>query len=546
MSGISFRKILVCALVLGALMAAGCARKSAADDAAERGIMLAGNSVDPSTLDPNLATGLSEAKILHALFEGLVGADTKTLAPIPAAAESWEISEDLKTYTFKIREGAKWSDGRPVEAEDFVFSYRRALNPKLGAEYAGMLFILKNARKLNSGKMTDFSKLGARAENGRLVLELERPMAEGFLLAMLSHTVFSPLPRHALEKFGAAESRSAEWTKPGNMVSNGPYTLEYWSVNDKVCVRKNPLYWDRENVLLNGVDFLPIGNINTEESAFAAGQLHLTDSIAPARIAHIRETAPETLLETPWLATYYYILNTRTPALHDPRVRKALGLSIDRRAIISNFLKGPQKPAYSLIPDGCGGYEAQDFQKENIAEARRLMKEAGYENGKYFPKIKISYNTSEQHKPIAEAIQAMWKKNLGVESELYNLSWPAYLHSRRSRDFCVMRASWVADFNAPESFLEMFLSDSGLNHSGFKSADFDAEISRAHNAKGEAERMKALRGAEKILFDSAPIIPIYFYAKVCRISPHLKGYSMNAIDHQNYKGVWLEPQGGAE
>ena len=535
--------LLRCALLCApAVFCASCSeRETPAEKAVEEKILLVGNAADPATLDPTLATGVTESKILNGLFEGLVTADTSTLEVKPAVAKSWEISEDGLTYTFYLDEKAKWSDGSRVTAGDFVFAMRRAVNPVMGSEYVSMLMPIKNARKIASGETKDFSILGATAISDNILkIELEEPVP--YFLSMLYHGIYFPLPQKTLEKFGAAENRDALWTRPQNMVSNGPFVLAKWNINDKVSIRKNPLYRDAESIRINGVDFFPISNINTEDRAFRAGQLHITESVAPTRMDAIRRDMPQNLRRDDWLGVYYYLINTRRPPLDDARVRKALALAIDRKAIIDTFLKAGQNPATSFVPQNCDGYVLDDESKirEDIAKAKKLLAEAGYPDGKGFPNIRLTYNTSELHKPIAEAIQQMWKKNLGVTVEMYNLSWPAYLAARREGDFDIARASWVGDFAAPESFLQVFESDSGLNHSGFVSKKYDELIKEAADSKSRAGRLEKLAAAERELMDAMPVMPIYFYAKVYLISPDVKGWNANLLDYHNFKNVRLE------
>ena len=302
------------------------------------------------------------------------------------------------------------------------------------------------------------------------------------------------------------------------------------------------MYRDAESIKINGVDFFPISNINTEDRAFRAGQLHITESVAPTRMDAIKRDMPQNLRRDDWLGVYYYLINTRRPPLDDARMRKALALAIDRKAIIDTFLKAGQNPATSFVPQNCDGYVLDGESKihEDIANAKKLLAEAGYPDGKGFPNIRLTYNTSELHKPIAEAIQQMWKKNLGVTVEMYNLSWPAYLAARREGDFDIARASWVGDFAAPESFLQVFESDSGLNHSGFASKKYDELIKEAADSKSRAGRLEKLAAAERELMDAMPVMPIYFYAKVYLISPDVKGWNANLLDYHNFKNVRLE------
>lgn len=514
-----------------------------AEKAAWQRTLIMGNGADPASLDPNLATGLGDAKILNAIFEGLVSADEESLKTIPAAARKWTVSEDGKTYTFYIDPNARWSNGDKLSAKDFEFAWRRILNPKLGAEYASMLFPIKNARDVSRGLLPP-EELGARALGDDIFeVRLERPTP--YFLDMLYHCAFFPLHEATLKKFNAQSSRDAIWTRPQNIVSNGPFILKEWRINEKVEVVKNPFYRESESIFLQKIIFLPISNVNTEDRAFRAGQLHLTESVAPSRLGEISASAPETLRNAPWLGVYYYAINNSRPPLDNPRVRKALSMAIDRRLIISNFLKGGQNPAFSFVPFGMADFDEtfdeEKFISENAEEAKKLLSEAGFPDGKNFPKIRISYNTSEQHKPIAEAIQRMWKKHLNIDAELYNLSWPAYLSARSEGDFEISRASWVADFAAPESFLHIFRSESGLNHGKYSNKKFDELLDSAEKAKTSEDRFSKLREAESILVkEDAAIIPIYFYKKVHLVSPILQNWKENALDYHNYKKARLQ------
>lgn len=534
-------RILLLAVLSAGLF--GCSDGSRpADAAAREGILLVGNSADPESLDPALATGFSESRILNALFDGLVRADTKTLEIKPAVAKRWEISDDGLTYVFYLDENAKWSDGVPVRARDFVFAWRRAATPSVGAEYASMLSAIENAPEILSGMERDVSKLGVRAVSDN-VLEVKLQRRCPYFLSLLYMGVFYPLREDVLAKFGADKLPNAVWTKPENMVSNGAFKLSIWRINDRVGVRRNPFYANQNLIKLNGIDFFPIANLNTEDRAFRTGQLHITDSVAPFRIPEIRSRAPQTLRCDKWLGVYYYVFNTSRKPFDDPRVRRALSLAIDRRAIIDGCIKGGQDEAYSFVPNGCGGFKTSPDvpRARDVALAKRLLAEAGYPDGRGFPKIRITYNVSEQHKPIAEAIQQMWRESLGVEAQLYNLSWPAYLAARRAGDFDVARASWVGDFAEPESFLNVFLSGSALNHTRWNSPEFDALVRGASAARSVSERLGALAKADALLARESPIMPIYYYSKVYRISPAVKNWNANLLDYHDFKEVGLEP-----
>ncbi len=540
----SFSIYTVASFVVMTLLLMSCTPSSTpVERATKQGILLVGNSADPESLDPALSTGLGESKILRALFEGLVRADDSTLEVQPAVAKKWNISECGKKYIFFLDENAKWSDGSSVVANDFVFAWRRAVNPTIAAEYASLLYVIKNARAIASGKEKDLSKLGVKAiDKHTLYVELENRCS--YFLSLLYHNVFFPLHEKTLVKFGADKFPNAVWTKPENMVSNGAFVLSEWSINRKVSVRRNKYYRDCSSIKLNGIDFFPISNLNTEDRAFRAGQLHMTDSACPHRIESILKNSPQNFRSDKWLGTYYYVFNTKRKPFDDARVRKALSLVINRQAIIDNFLKAKQVPAFSLVPDGCGGMKtsAKIQNVENIALAKKLLADAGYPNGKGFPIVKITYNVSEQHKPIAEAIQQMWKTHLGINAQLYNLSWPAYLSARRNKDFDVARASWIGDFAEPETFLDMFTSASALNHASWSNEKFDFLMAKASRVESKQERLQCLSKAEAVLIDSAPIIPIYFYSRVYQILPVVKNWHENLLDYRDYKGVYLQTE----
>jgi len=502
---------------------------------------LVGNGADPEDLDPQIISGLAEAHILLGLFEGLVALDGQTLAPIPAAAKSWEVSSDGTRYIFRLQPQGKWSDGQPVRAQDFVFSFRRALAPSVGAKYAPMLFVLKNAQDVYAGKLPP-EALGVRALDERtLEIDLEYPSAR--LFEILASPIAFPVREDVLARHGNPYGRGSRWTRAGNLVGNGPFVLTHWSVNDAVDMRRNPHYWDAAAVGLNGIKFLPIADQSTEERAFRAGQLHITDSIPSGKLPGYRQGGGANVRLSPWLGSYYYIFNTQRPPLNDPRVRRALSLAVDRKALTDVVLKGAHLPADTFVPAG-----AQDASPPthadgfNPALARELLAQAGYPDGKGFPEFAILYNTSDMHRPIAEAIQAMWKKHLNIDVRLHNVSWGAYLAQRQERDFDIARASWVADFNDPGNFYENFQGDNPLNRSGWKDAAFDALLADAARTDDHARRQKDFHNAEKILQAQAPLIPIFHYNRAYLIRPEVEGWTPNILDLRPLKNVRLKPE----
>ncbi len=523
------------------LILTGCGeRVTPVEIANEEQILLKGNGAEVATLDMHLATGVTEYKVLTALFEGLMRPNPKTVAPVePAVAERYEMSEGGTRYTFYLRENARWSNGDPVTAHDFVFAYQRILSPKLAGEYAYMLYPMVNAEAYNKGEITDFSKVGVKALDDRtLQIDLQSPTP--YFLSLLIHYTWWPVHPPTILAHGDIDTRDSKWTRPGNMVSNGPFTLERWSMNDVLVTRKNPLYWDADNVKLNGVNFLPIDNLNTEERAFRAGQIHITESIPLSKIDSYKARNDPALKINPYLGIYYYLLNTSHAPLDKPKVRKALSLALDRQMICDQILRGGQSPAFHFTPPDTAGYTTEFKLTENVAEARKLLAEAGYPNGKGFPTLEILYNTSESHKLIAEAIQQMWRKNLGIDVALINQDWKVYLQSRREGTFDIARAAWIGDFNDPVTFLELMQTDSGNNHSRWGSEKFDALLAKASKTQDQKERYAILQQAEALMLEEQPVIPIYFYMSAYLVNPAVKGWYPNIMDEHPYWAVWLE------
>ena len=502
-------------------------------------ILLFGNGTDPEDLDPQVTTGLPEHHIHMALFEGLVNSDPKDLHPIPGVAERWEISDDGLRYTFYLRSDARWSNGDPVTAQDFVFSYRRMLMPSFGAEYAYMLYVVENAQLYHQGKLTDFSKVGFRALDPRtLRISLKAPTP--YFLSLINHNSWYPVHPPTILKYGPMDRRGTRWTRPGNHVGNGPFILEDWIISDVVVVKKSPHYWDAERVTLKEIRFYAIENQITEERNFRSGQLHVTNTVNLNSMERLRRERPDHLQLHAWLGTYYYLLNTKVPPLDQQKVRLALNLAIDRSAIVENITQGGQLPAYHFTPPNTAGYTARARLSEDDELARKLLAEAGFPNGEGFPALPLLYNTSEAHRPIAEAIQDMWKRNLNIEMTLENQEWKVYLASRSNGDFAIARAGWIGDYNDPNTFLDLLTSTSGNNHSGWSRTDYDSLIERASRTLDRAERYELFQQAESILVDQLPIIPIYFYVRTYLKQPSVRSWHPNILDQHPYKFVYLE------
>ena len=564
-----------------------------------------GNGAEPQSLDPHLATSVSAHHIMSSLLEGLMAEHPETLEPVPGVAESWEISEDRKTYTFTLREDAKWSNGDDVKASDFVYSYRRILNQELGAQYGYMVQALKNGKLFNAGKKCssglwlltkdgppkvvahpevwealdeaerdkvlaalqpededatgvcilceqptklqplgwedwDRCEVGARAIDDRtLELKLENPTP--YFLELLNHYTFWPVHPPTIESFGARTKRGTGWALPGKYVGNGPFTLNEWQINARLVVKKNLSYWDQDTVKLNEIRFYPIESVDTEERAFRSRFIHNTQTVPPYRIDWHKTNNRESLHIDTYLGVYFYRFNTERKPLNDVRVRRALALSIDREALVKHVLRAGQQPAYNFTPPGTGGFTAGAQFKADLNEAKRLIAEYLKDTGQLaVPEFELRYNTSESHKKVAEAIQAMWKTALGINVVLDNQEWKVFLKAVETQDYMVTRAGWIGDYNDPNTFMDMWVTDGGHNNTGWSNARYDKLIELAAKEGDKNKRKEYFHEAEKILATEMPMLPIYFYVSSSLRSRDVKGWYPNVLDHHPYKHVYLE------
>ncbi len=529
---------LLCAA--GCLLVSGCSKRVTAVQQGDREQVLhRGIGYEVAELDPHLVTGIAEGNVLRALFEGLVTEDPVDLHPVPGVAERWEVSPDGLVYTFQLRATAKWSDGTPVTAQDFVASYRRILTGSLGADYANMLYILQGAEAFHKGTRTDFAQVGVTALDAR-TLRLTLEHAAPYFLALITNPPWLPVPVATIAKHGAVNQRGSSWTRPERMVGNGPFTLKKWQQNQVIITEKSPTYWDAATVRLKAIHFYPIDSVDAEERAFRAGQLHLTEFIPFSKIDGYRRDDPERLRIDPYLGTYFYRFNTRRTPFTDARIRRAFALAVDRDAIVSKILRGGQAAAHALTPPGTAGYTAAAQLPTDLVAARRLLKEAGYEGGKGLPAMELLYNNSENHRLVAEAVQEMWRRDLGVEVRLVNQELKVTHASRRAGDFQILRSDWIGDYLDPQTFLDIFRSDSGNNYTGWSNPDYDAALFAAARTVDPAARHALFQKAEALLLEAAPIVPIYHYTHIFLKQPSVKGWNPTLLDHHPYKHVWLE------
>jgi len=606
------------------------------------------NGTEPKTLDPDLATGEPEHRLLEALFEGLARLEPRSLEPVPGVAESWEISADGTIYTFHLRRDARWSDGRPVTAGDFTYAWRRLQDPKLGAEYAYILHVVRHAEALNTHqrqaealqgpvlealdqivqrypqkvpktavrefdakqnlhgvlKGTQNARLRAflvrpdgdletselrklreelRSEGARrlqlyreaeqhfgvdagvfakdehtLVVELTAPTP--YFLQLTTFYPLYPVPRWAAE-------RGSAWFLPGSLVGNGPYTLASWRVGDRIRLEKSPTYWGKDEVHSRAIDALSIENVTTALNLYLTGEVDwLPHGNYPQDLALELKRQRQDFYVGPGFITYYYRINCTRKPFDDPRVRKAINLAIDREQITRDVLLLGQLPATTFVPPGVRGYEPpKKGIGYDVAEARRLLAEAGFPDGKGFPKFGILYNTLEAHKKLAELVADQLRRNLNITVAAYNQEWQSFLQSTLSLDYDIARAGWVGDYEDPNTFLDIWVTNGGNNQTGWGNVVYDRLIEAAANVERFASdpqflldhaqdrsrlelllsavrantdaathltslvklRMALLAEAESILVnDEFPIIPLYFYVVSGLVQPNVKGFFM--------------------
>ena len=506
----------------------------AAQAANAESVLRRGNGSEPHTIDPQTAQGVPESNILRDLFEGLIGEDASGNL-VPGVAEKWEISADGKTYTFHLRD-AKWSDGSPLTAHDFVYGWQRAVDPATGSHYSFLLYPVKNAQKIAEGHEKDVNQLGVKAtDDHTLVAELEGPTP--YFLGLVTHATAYPAPKAAVEKHGK------KWTRPENIVSNGPFKLDSWQPNAQLVAVKSDQYWDKDAVKLDKVIYYPTENQTSDMNRYRAGEVDMTYEIPNDQIKMLRENFKDELKISSYLGTYYYGFNvTRPPFKDNPKLREALTLAIDRDVITDKVTGAGEKPAYSFVPPGINGYDHYTPDKAaRIEKAKKLYEEAGY--GKDKPlKVDLLYNTSENHKKIAVAVAAMWKQNLGVQTNLTNQEWKVFLNTRTEKKQTeAFRAGWIGDYNDAYSFLELFQSKSGLNDSGYVNEKFDALLAQAGQEQDMGKRAAILKDAEKMLTDDYPVAPVYSYVTKRLVKPYVKGYAEeNVMDHRSSKYMWIE------
>lgn len=555
------------------------------------------NGTEIKSIDPHIAYGQPEGRIVQALFEGLTNTDPHTLEPTPGVAERWEISEDGLRYTFHLRRTARWSDGQPVTAADFVWSFRRLLDPETAGQYAGQLWYVRGAKQYTTARvepsqlvevelparprgalpfargevlrgvltridvtpteadepkktyvvqvgererqfrrgggdgtedckqlLLDFSQVGVKASDDyTLELTLENPTP--YFLSLTGFYTLCLAPRTAVEKHGYPQ-----WTRPEHIVTNGPFHLQSRRLRDRLRLVRSESYWGRDEVRVNVIDALAVESPSTALNLYLTGATDWITTVPPTVAADLVAQKRPDFLPTPEMTTYFYRLNVTQPPLDNPKVRRALAAAVNKRQIVSTVSRAGEVPARSFVPPGLKGYEPAVGVDYDLALARRLLTEAGYPGGEGLPRLSIMYNTDEGHQAIAEYVQDCWKRELGIDVELQNQEWGAFMSGVNRLEYTIARAGWIGDYADPNTFLSLFTSNSTNNNTGWRSPRYDELLDQAARERDPKQRFEIMRQAEAVLLDESPIIPVYFRVSKNMVRPYVQGFYPNVRD----------------
>lgn len=485
---------------------------------------------EPDTIDPALNSAVDGATLLIHAFEGLMSLDENGV-PVEAQAESYTISDDGLTYTFKLRDGLKWSDGKPVVAEDYVYAWNRAVDPETAADYSYMFDVIEGYEE---------GKLNVEAPDDKTIVVKLKAITPYFLELCAFPTYF-PVRKDIVE------AEPDAWaTKPETYIGNGPYIMKEWVHDSHILFEKNPNYWNADAIIPETIKFLLMSDDNAILAAFENGDILLADSMPNDEIDAWKDR--EEFIIQPQLGTYYISFNTQREPLNDPRVRKALTLAIDREYICTQIGKAGQQPAGAFVPTGLsdadptkefrevgGDYydPSAEAYEANLEEAKKLLAEAGYPNGEGFPTLEYLYNEGSGHQQIAEAIQSMWKE-IGVNIELASQEWNTFLNTRKNGEYDIARNGWLGDYNDPISFLDMWTTDSGNNDAQWSNKEYDELIAKIKSSSDREERMKLMHEAEDILFEEYVLAPVYYYVDIYLKSPKLEGFYASPLGYKYF------------
>lgn len=524
-------------------LASGCERRGAGEEFVagyNTDVFTFAVAADPQTLDPGRMSGAPEGRIAFNIFEGLMmpGPSTEDLEDpddvvVPGVARSFDISDDGRVYTFHLREEARWSNGEPVTAQDFERSWQRVLTPNFPGDYVQLLWIIENGQAYSQGDLEDWSQVGVKSLNDH-TLEVTLREPTPYFPQLVAFYTFFPVPMDVVAEQGI------RWTRPENIVSNGPYVLTEYRPQRDMMLEKNPHYWDRDNVRMEQARVRIIDDINAVVNAYRTGTLHWTGTSLPvAQIASLL-THPDYVRE-PLLGTYYFRINVsdESSPLADPRVRRALAMAVDRRSLVEETMNNLYFVADAFVPPMEGWESAADPLRYDPAAARALLAEAGFPGGEGFPQVEFLYNVDENHKLIAEAVQAMWQRNLGVRITLNNKEWRTYLQDMSTLNYQMARAGWIGDYNDPTTFLDLWETHNGNNNTGWSHEEYDRLIHAARVETDPDARLELLQEAEAILMREGPVIPVFYYTNNFLVSRHLEGFEPHNRDIHLLRYMYL-------
>tara|TARA_Y100001934_G_scaffold268589_1_gene350850 strand:+ start:2906 stop:4516 length:1611 start_codon:yes stop_codon:yes gene_type:complete len=519
------QKLGVCSLLL--LLASACYR---APEPADLTII---NGSEPETLDPALITSIADSRIVRGLFEGLTRLNGETARAEPALAEHWQISEDGTRYTFYLRKNARWSTGEPITSSDVVYSWQRVLDPKTAADYAGQLYFVKNAEAFNTGKWNPLTNRKYAADEVAVyaidahTVEVELVGPTAFFLDLCAFPTLAVVPRFWIEK------HADKWIIEQPLPVNGPYQLDFWKLNDRVRVRANPHHWSNIHPPCRIVDFIPMSSPTTALNLYDAGDADIIwdKSLIPSALMDVLRERPD-CHSFGYLGSYFFRFNTTRKPFDDVRVRQALSMAIDKRRIVENITKAGEQVADHFVPKGTADYESPEGLHHDPERARKLLAEAGFPGGQGFPNFTYLMNNAPIDAQISVELQAMWEKELGINMEIRQSEWKVYLNEQSALNFDISRSSWIGDYNDANTFLDMFMSNSGNNRTGWKSEPYDKLIRTANLQTDKDKRRKMLQQAESMIIrEEAIIAPMYFYAGVNFFDPEkIKGIYFNLLD----------------
>jgi oligopeptide transport system substrate-binding protein len=527
------------AVVCAILATTACTSERGPLDSADVGLTVfhRGNLGEPDTLDPHRSEETSAAQIIRDLFEGLTTEDVRGNLE-PGVAESWTVSEDGKTYVFALRADARWSNGDPVTADDFVAGMRRTVDPKTASTYAQILFPIVNAAAVTGGQMPP-EALGVAALDP-LTLRIDLTAPTPYFAQLMSHSAAYPLHRASFAALGD------QFARPGNLISNGAYRLTDWVVNSHIRVAKNPYYSGRDGVQIDVVYFHNTEDTEAELRRYRAGELDYTFVIPNSQFAWVKENLGSELHVAPYLSVYFYGFDLTEPPFDDIRLRQALTMAVDRKVIAEQVTGIGELPAFGLVPPGVANYEPQQFDwaglepEQRLAEARRLYEAAGYSERNPL-RAEIRYNTSDNHRRIAVALASMWKTALGVDAQIVNTEWKVMLQDRQNPALWdLMRYGWSGDYNDAFTFLEIFQANHGQNFTGYSDHEYDSLVARAAAETDSAARAALMAEAERRLLAGYPVIPLYFYVTKHLVKPYVLGYEPNVLDHDMSRHFRIE------